>query len=472
MNGDANRLGRLAGAFDARKNDPTIGLDDPITPRPPTRVPSAGSSKPVQRAVLVTEDRGDAAAPIENRKFKGGCICPKLIAIKKLFGDSYYFSDDNVIDLVLGVVAGNHLDSDPLWLHLISPPSGGKTELLNSVFSCDETFFLSDFTAASLISGYRDDGKDKTTEDDGGDDQEDASDEDEYSLLPKLNGKTVVTKDFSIIHDKPSETRAQILAILRDVYDGYASRALGNSAPKGFHSRFNYLTGMTPDIEKSWSLNTLGERFLMYRIGIENRREHARRSLNNANKTADIRGPLQAAVKEFIDNVSKTMVPAFDDKMQELILDLSELLSTCRTYVSRERNDEMTFLPQAELASRVAKQLLRVGQSVALVRGKSQITMDEFAIMKRIALDSLPTNRRHMVKALWDLRGAPASIEAFEVATGLAKTTTRRVIEDLCALGAVHGQQTPHTIKGKIIRINEYQWSDDFAKYCQQIGGI
>jgi hypothetical protein len=90
------------------------------------------------------------------RKFKEGDVPTALAKLKALYRKSYYFSDDTVIDLVLGIVAGNHFDSDPIWLHLISPPSGGKTELLYSIFECDETYFLSDFTPAALISGYRD----------------------------------------------------------------------------------------------------------------------------------------------------------------------------------------------------------------------------------------------------------------------------------------------------------------------------
>ncbi len=329
----------------------------------------------------------------------------------------------------MGVVAGNHFDSDSIWLHLISAPSGGKTELLYSVFDCDETYFLSDFTPNSLISGFRDeaDGKGANATD--------------YSLLPKLNGKVVITKDFSLIHDKPSETRAQILSILQDVYDGYASRALGNSEGKGYHSHFNYLTGMTPDIEKSWSLNTLGERFLMYRIKIESRRDHARQALLNArdkNKgSMAVRKEIQKAVKQFMDGLPR-ITPEVDDEMVEKIIDLAEVLSNCRTYVHRDRNDDMHCLPQAELASRVSKQLMRIGQSVALVRGKQTVTEEEFKIMKRIALDSLPTNRRHLLAVLWDHRKHSEPLETFSSKVSrIAKTTVGRELENLSELKAV-----------------------------------
>jgi hypothetical protein len=413
--------------------------------------------------------------PLANGTYRKsqGVTISRLASLKSLFKQFYYFSDDNVIDVILGVVAGNHFDSDPTWLHLISAPSGGKTELLYSIFSCEQTYFLSDFTATSLISGYKDspDSLESKIAQAEGEGQED------YSLLPKLNGKVVVTKDFSIIHDKPSEARAQILSILRDVYDGYASRALGNSKPKGFHSRFNYITGMTPDIEKSWSLNTLGERFLLYRISIYNRREHARRALLNTRDDdrgcTTVRKKIQAAVKSFIDQLAKTR-PDVSNEMIEKILDLAEILSTCRTYVHRDRNDDMPCLPQAELAARVGKQLMRVGQSVALVRGRESVTQDEFTVMKRIALDSLPTNRRHLLHALWECkRNMLYSLEHFSgKVSRIAKGTVRRELENLAELGAVKRAKT--RVPGNKNQTTKvlYRLTDEFVGYCEKVGGI
>jgi hypothetical protein len=428
--------------------------------------------------------------------------------VKDLFRKHYYFSDDDVIDVVLSVVAGNHLDSDPVWLHLIGPPSSGKTELLYSVFTCPETYFLSDLTPSSLISGYKDPpkegapkkrtpkkakkkGKAKVEDEQKAEDkaEEEAEEkapalipeEKDYSLLPKLNGKVVVTKDFSILHDKPAETRAQVLAILRDVYDGYASRALGNSETKGYFSRFNYLTGMTPDIEKCWSLNTLGERFLMYRIRIKDPREHARRALLNARDrdkgTSTVRSEVQTAVKEFLAAVERTK-PEVGDDMVEKILDLAALLSTCRTYVHRGRNGELTCLPQAELASRVGKQLLRLGQGLALVRGRREVGGEEFEVLKRIALDSLPTNRRVLLVALWRVQVGPKQAQPLEYfasrVSRLSEKTVRRELDNLVELGAVEREtrQVPGQLRGQKTNKTFYQLAEQFRRGGANVGGL
>ena len=54
--------------------------------------------------------------------------------------------------------------------------------MLYSVFDCDQTYFLSDFTAAALISGYKNDEKEDKKEGDKEKDKENKKEEDEYSL--------------------------------------------------------------------------------------------------------------------------------------------------------------------------------------------------------------------------------------------------------------------------------------------------
>lgn len=401
--------------------------------------------------------------PKLNRIIADPAVEKGLADLKNLYHQYYYFSDDSVIDLVLGVVAGNHLDSDPIWLHLISPPSGGKTELLFSIKNCPEVYFMSDLTAASLISGYK--SPPKSTKE-----GETEADKD-HSKLPLLNGKVVVTKDFTVICDKPAESRSQILSMLRDVYDGYSSRLLGNMDSKGFHARFNYLTGMTPDIEKAWNLNTLGERFLMYRLSIKDRKEHARWSLLNANRTSTIREEIQTAVQRFMASLPRGQSPTVPDYVIDRILHLANILAVGRSYVHRDRNDQFICLPQTELAGRVAKQLLRIGQSVAVVRGKPAVTSAEIPIMRRVALDSLPSNRRELLALLWANRNIGRGWELFSAAIPrLSKSTIKRELENLAYLGAVTKGAAP-TVSGRGTTVT-YQLAPGFTKSCAQIDGI
>src|SRR5262249_46192172 len=143
-----------------------------------------------------------------------------------------------------------------------------------------------------------------------------------------------------------------------------------------------------------------------YRVEIEGRRAQARKALNHVLRKGEetpVRARLQAAVKEFLERLER-FVPEVSAAMAERILDLAEILAVGRPYVCGGKNDDNPRLPQAELASRVAKQRLRLGMGVAIVRGRRQVTDAELAVMKRVALDSLPTNRRLLLAALWEGR--------------------------------------------------------------------
>ena len=54
---------------------------------------------------------------------------------------------------MLGTIAANLLDGDPVWLGLVAPPSSAKTELLNSISGLPFVVSVSTLTLASLLSG-------------------------------------------------------------------------------------------------------------------------------------------------------------------------------------------------------------------------------------------------------------------------------------------------------------------------------
>jgi hypothetical protein len=292
----------------------------------------------------------------------------------------------------------------------------------------------------------------------------------------------MVVKDFTVIHSMPAEERAQVLAILRDIYDGYSSRKFGNGLQKDYRSKFNILAGMTDAIEKDWSLNTLGERFLMYRITIKDRREHARRALRgmlgrpaaggavDPRTTEEWREDLQLQVRDFLKELDYT-VPYVSEEVEERIYDLAEILSTCRTHVHRDRNDDIPYVPQAELLPRISKQLARLGMSLAMVRGRPAVGPAELRVMKRVVLDSLPTNRRLLLGSLYkaDRREGYRTDSCPELLKRVSTRTVTRELENLVNLGALE-TWTGKTDAGSDVKLHGL--TETFAGYCDAVGGV
>src|ERR1700751_3768893 len=54
---------------------------------------------------------------------------------------------------VLGAVAANRLDGDPVWLLLVGSPSSGKSEILQAVGSLPDVYPTASLTEGGLLSG-------------------------------------------------------------------------------------------------------------------------------------------------------------------------------------------------------------------------------------------------------------------------------------------------------------------------------
>jgi hypothetical protein len=109
-----------------------------------------------------------------------------LSKVKEAVRPWLFLEDEGIIDVMCATVIANQFRTDPLWMILIGPPSHAKTELLRALDGHPSAYFLSNLTPATLVSGKPKKGPDP-------------------SLLPKLNDKTLVMKDFTTILTMRSE---------------------------------------------------------------------------------------------------------------------------------------------------------------------------------------------------------------------------------------------------------------------------
>jgi hypothetical protein len=374
----------------------------------------------------------------------GGTQVTTIEEAREVFCKYLYLPDPDVVDVVHGVVAGNQLlDTDPLWLMLKGPPGSGKTELLSPLQGRPEAEFVSNLTSAALISGYGDPTKDES----------------DWSLLPQLDGRCMVVKDFTTILSMNPMQRDEIYGILRDAYDGHASKAFG-TGKRQYKSKFNLLAGVTNAIEKAWHLSALGERFLTWGMAV-NHREQAKRAMRQNNR--EMKEALARAAAGVLDNIPK-VVPAVGVVLQSKTLLLAHLLARLRTFVARDRNDVVHVAPDVEVPTRIVKQLLRLGQSVALVRRKPSVTSAEFKIMRKVALDSVPSARLAVFNELVQLRakGKIGPIDYFAEKCRISHSPARRHLDDMVLLGLA-GTKTQ---KQMLL----YKLSDEVWGEWQEIG--
>jgi hypothetical protein len=338
--------------------------------------------------------------------------------------------DDEILDIVVSAIISEKVGGDPLWIFLIAPPGGTKTELLRS-FNGDYSIHLSDMTSKTLISGLMiGTGKNRKKIKD---------------LLPALNGKVLIFKDFTTILEKGKEERREIIAQFREAYDGSFAKKVGTADNIiKYDSRFGLVAGVTPVIDDHWKLmQQLGERFLKIRW-VENADKVTRRARMNEGGEVIMRSDLSAFSNNLIESFDFNNIPEFDDeKFGDEVSLIAKFIAHGRTPVKLfdSYSDECIRLPIPEMPTRLVKQLKKLAKCLAFIRRKSEVTDDEINTLKRVARDTLPPDRMavlNIISAFQHETLEGCSRTNISNNLKIPRTTIRRILEQLVALDLIY----------------------------------
>ncbi len=335
-----------------------------------------------------------------------------------------YIDDDEVLDVVLAGIIGEKIGGDPLWVFLIAPPGGSKTELLRS-FTGDLVYHLSDMTSKSFVSGLMlGTGRRRRRVRD---------------LLPELNGKTLIFKDFTTILEKSRDERREIIAQFREVYDGSFAKRVGTADEViRYESRFGLVAGVTPIIDKHWKvMQQLGERFLKIRWR-ENTKEATKRARENEGMENVMRKELIENSTNFIKDLSFDKLPYFSEEdFGDEIQKIATFIAYSRTPIAISSNNSDFYyeqIPTPEVPTRLVKQLKKLAKALALIRGKGVIDEEEIKTIKRVAGDTIPPDRLAVLEAIRsgeNLTLLGCSIRYISKIVKIPERSIRRVLEQL-----------------------------------------
>lgn len=333
-----------------------------------------------------------------------------------------HLPDLGALHVLLGAVAANRADGDPVWLLLVGPPGGGKSEMLQAIGSLDDVHAAATLTEAALLSGTPKKEHDSTAK--GG-------------LLRQIGRYGILLcKDFGSILSMHRDGRAAVLAALREVYDGSWTRHLGISGGITLHwqGKVGLIAGCTPTIDGHHAvMGSMGERFALYRLPPIDGAQQARAALAHAGREEAMRSELRRAVTDLFARPPLTPA-ALTETETERLVQLAVLAVRCRSAVERDGySREVELIPEPEAPGRLALVLSR------LLMGMRSVGVPDhdcwLAIVK-VALDSMPAIRRTVLEYL--LAGEqPTPLSAVASAAGYPRNTTARALEDLAAHGVV-----------------------------------
>ena len=371
---------------------------------------------------------GDEPGPVTVETPKVEPLSGKGLSFDKV-ADVYkkwlFMFSTECLDVLFGSIIANRLEGDSLWLFLVAPPGGMKSELLMSVSKAPRIVATTSITPHALISGAN------------------FGAAGDPSLIPKLDGKVLVIKDFTTIMSMNALAKEEIFGVLRDAFDGKTEKRFGNGIVRSYESKFGIIAGITHVVETLSGNNPLGERFLKYRIRSApgSGKEAIKRAIGNIRVNDKMRAELLDVGKAALDREFDG-IPDIPDGLVDRIVSLAQWVAMLRNIVSRDKYSGLIhFKPEHEIGTRLAKQLCKLAFGIALFRGQTKVDEKVFEIVRRVGLDTCPSKVEAVVSSLVDLGVEWASTNEVADKTGFPIETTRYILQDLTLTGVCIKEQ-------------------------------
>jgi len=384
----------------------------------------------------------------------------RLEEVKQVVKKWLHMENDEIIDVMLATHLANQFDADPIWMLFIAPPSSTKTELLRGFKGHPDIYSLSTLTPATLISGK----KTKSGEN--------------PSLLFKLNNKTLILKDFTTLLSTRSESQQEILAQLREVYDGYFKKAFGTGDVPAWEGSVGLMAACTPVYDRHYGvIGSMGDRFMLYRSPENNNRRMGFRAQKLVGREDEMRREIRSAIHAFIDQFKDLKNKNFDantDEINEMIVALACFIAIARTHVDRDwKTQRILYQPEPEGSGRLTKQFTQLGYALALVQGRNNIDELVYRTLAKIGRDLIVKQRLKVLQHMWNERIADFAGHwkvTREIATqiNMPTSTVKYILEDLMVIGAVN-QDLESDMEKPVKEKTPYIWQLS-QEICELIG--
>lgn len=333
-----------------------------------------------------------------------------------------YLPDAAPLLAAAGSIAANRMPGDPVWLLLIGPPGGGKSELLNAFRRLPNVHPAATLTEASLLSGTP---------------KRDVDANSQGGLLRAIGDYGILLlKDFTSVLSMHRDERGKVIAALREIYDGAWTRHVGVDGGRALHweGRIGLLAGVTPTIDRYHGvMGAMGERFVNFRLRPVDEREQAMRSLEHAGHELRMRKELGQAIEKLMGRDFGQPAERTPDERESLV-ELARLIVRARSAVERDNyTREVELVGEPEAPTRFVVVLSR------LLDGLLAIGCTEpqaWQIVGKVGFDSVPQLRRDLLETLAKENDAVETGVLAEMMQ-YPTTTTRRSLEDLTAHGLV-----------------------------------
>jgi len=348
---------------------------------------------------------------------EGDLAVPQRQEVEDLFNKWLKMTDSDALAIMFGTIFANRISTrDPIWMFMVTPPAGMKTELISKLCKSPRITSVNKLTPAGLISSsVMRNGEDP-------------------SLLKASDKKTLVITDFTTLIEGNRIVRDEVFSILRDAYDGKVEKQFAKFK-KVIESNFGILAAVTPIIDSSSSINSaLGERFLRYRIekDLTPFDEEARmiKAIGNIGDEGQMGDELFDICYRYLEKKMPDVPPKLNkDRLIELI-STAKFTAMLRAHLIEDALfGETQVMPFSEFGTRLAKQFVKLAMGLSIYFDQyDEISGEALRLTKEVALDTCPQITLEMVRSVYILNKENGKCTCNDVSEklGLSNTTITR----------------------------------------------
>lgn len=372
---------------------------------------------------------------------------------------------DTSLAVMLSCAMSTRMESDPLWIRIIGPPSCGKSTLCEAISVSKQWVYAKD-KMTSLVSGFK--GKDDTN----------------YSPIEKFAEKTIAIKDADTIMGAAS--KEEVLSQVRGLYDRNFRTEYANGMGKNYEDVYtSILLCGTPSLREMDS-SELGARFLdcvvMYKVDsdhedmvLENTAMAALRLMKgkkSGDKEGGTKGELEVLTMQltagYLDHLRTNYealtdaVPDHTPKQFALINNAAKLVSYLRARPSKKQEETEG---EREFSTRLRNQLMKLSVCLTVVMGKSKI--DDLVLRRtiKVALDTCIGRSFDICNALYESENGVTQKYLCMVAN-MPTAKARSLLRFLKHLGAVEQfNEKRHGITGQ----SKWRLTEDAHKLFESV---
>jgi hypothetical protein len=360
-------------------------------------------------------------------------------------GKLLYIEDTGMLDIIMaGIVANSLKLGDPVWMTLIGPSSGGKSQIIRPLTKAADGLIhrLDDLTPNTFISG---------------------SLGIEHSFLGRMGNHGIISMDdLTVLFSKNAEARGEILSQFRMIYDGRFSKSSGNRKEdmlwptNGERGYVGVISGSTPSIYRFLAeVADMGERFVNYRMKPTDMHKMADFILNNTvpsqeldDKLADLYGQF---LRPMMDPIKSAKYTILSEEVKQTISHIAEYTTLLRTPVHiDERSGLVDDFPEVEGPGRIMKQLTYMAQGLQIIN-QGPLTPELTHTLEWSAWSLANDKRRAYVKAIIKLDKIGEKLTAKNISsiTGLHRDIVKKGLDQFQALKLITLDAEEH---------GEYEW--------------